>query len=569
MTKKQFFNVLAYCEFAAAILYSLFSLSFHLDISLLAFPISVIFTAIISYFGLYKFLLKQDGKKSFIYAKLTEYLPFVLLLSFILRRAGNEGTPFWYDLVTVILWLIIFVTSLIIPKKLSDKNIGTITEGWKIKPNPQPKFKGMEKILFELAGWIDALVQAIFLVMLFQIFFFQLYEIPSESMVPTFLVGDRVVVSKFDCGPKFPLTDIGLPDMRKYKRGDTIVLRNPHYSINRKSEVKTVTSQLIYMLTLMQVNLNKDENGELKYDPLVKRITGQPGEQLVMQDGTLYVRTKDHDFEPVPLDNKFACWNLNTVKLRRGEKIRSYPLSAKDYENMIDFEEYRRNYDLNVAEFRAKEIVRKINSFIYKKDGNFSAPELFEYNLLNNVEQIAVNILTQKGGLEWFEAFMTSWIPSKNVEKDLYAESNYKLNVMTKICFGNLVLRYAELLWSDTSASLWSSDSILNENLQLSNKLNWYIQMLLDERNMPVFPACDTQGNPQYLPADCYFMMGDNRFNSMDLRHASDFYDKPLTSFDPKSVHYQSIMEPQYINKKYIIGKPVYRFWPLPRQGKV
>ena len=91
----------------------------------------------------------------------------------------------------------------------------------------------------------------------------------------------------------------------------------------------------------------------------------------------------------------------------------------------------------------------------------------------------------------------------------------------------------------------------------------------MDRRNMPVFPACDTQGNPQYLPADCYFMMGDNRFNSMDLRHASDFYDKPLTSFDPKSVHYQSIMEPQYINKKYIIGKPVYRFWPLPRQGKV
>ena len=68
----------------------------------------------------------------------------------------------------------------------------------------------------------------IFTVLIFQIFLLQLYEIPSESMVPTFLVKDRVFVSKIDCGPKFPLTEVGLPDFRKYKRGDTIVLRNPH-----------------------------------------------------------------------------------------------------------------------------------------------------------------------------------------------------------------------------------------------------------------------------------------------------------------------------------------------------
>ena len=57
------------------------------------------------------------------------------------------------------------------------------------------------------------------------------------------------------------------------------------------------------MLSLMTVNLNKDENGEMKADPLVKRITGLPGEQLVMQDGVLYVRTKDSDeFIPSKID---------------------------------------------------------------------------------------------------------------------------------------------------------------------------------------------------------------------------------------------------------------------------
>jgi signal peptidase I len=110
-------------------------------------------------------------------------------------------------------------------------------------------------------------------------------------MVKTFLVKDRVVVSKIDCGPKFPLTEVGLPTIQKYKKGQTVVLRNPHYRIDRKSEVKSVVSQIIYMLTFMQVNLNTDENGQPKADPLVKRIVAEPGEQIVMQDGVLYYRT--------------------------------------------------------------------------------------------------------------------------------------------------------------------------------------------------------------------------------------------------------------------------------------
>ena len=64
-------------------------------------------------------------------------------------------------------------------------------------------------------------------------------------------------------------------------------------------------------------------------------------------------------------------------------------------------------------------------------------------------------------------------------------------------------------------------------------------------------------------------MMGDNRFNSLDLRHSYEQKEKALTNEDPLSVTYYSMMAPQYINKKYIVGKPVFRFWPLGRLGKV
>ena len=571
MTKEfSTYKKVSYIEFGAAALFTLLLINFSLDISILAFPLALIFSAILFYLSYFKIFKETNGSKAMAVLKLTQYLPYFLLLCFILLRAGKNGTSAFYDLITVLLWLLIFVTSLILSNLMGEKKIKKLTEGWTVKPEFK-KPKGAARLAFEIVDWADALVWAIFTVMLFQIFVFQLYEIPSESMVPTFLIKDRVIVSKFDCGPKFPLTNIGLPDFRHYKRGQTIVLRNPHYSLDRKSEVKTVTSQLLYMLTFMTVNINRDEDGELKADPLVKRICGEPGEQLVMQDGQLYARKNGQDFKPVEIDNKFATWNLNALQQNIKKKVESFPLSASEYEDMLDFEEYRRNYDLNVAKFRAQEIVRSLSNYAASssKAGDFTAPSLFEYMLFSQVNTIALDLISKAGGAKWFSDFMTSWIENKDKERDLYSESNFRLNVITKITFGNLVLRTIELSKNNVSASQWQNDAVFKENYELANKLNWYIQSLLDERNMPVFPANDANGNACYIPKNCYFMMGDNRFNSLDLRHSYDQKMKPLTDDDKLSIEYYSMMEPQYVNKRYIIGKPVYRFWPATRRGKV
>src|SRR5574344_2027539 len=98
--------------------------------------------------------------------------------------------------------------------------------------------------------------------------------------------------------------------------------------------------------------------------------------------------------------------------------------------------------------------------------------------------------------------------------------------------------------------------------------LNNYI-MLLDRRNMPIFPADDASGNPQYIPGNCYFMMGDNRFNSLDMRHSYDETLVPLTPLDDYSVTYYSNMAPQYVNRRYILGTTSFRFWPVSRAGKL
>lgn len=558
-----------YVNFAAGALFSLMCISFSFDISILAFLISVGFSVLLGYYTFMKLLKEEDGSKIFITRKLSEYYPLVLFVAFVLRRAGKKGTFYWYDLITVLLWLVVFILSLVLSSKLNEKNGLEFGKDFKIKPVVSKKRIGMAKLGWEAGGWIDALVQAIFEVMIFQIFFFQLYEIPSESMVPTFLIKDKTIVSKIECGPKFPLTEVGLPDFRTYKRGDTIVLRNPHYTIDRKSEVKSVTSQLIYMLSIMTVNLNKDEHGQLKADPLVKRIVGVPGEQLVMQDGTLYSRTKDHDFVPVDLDAKYANWNCNILNPKIRNQVRTIPLDSQEYQEMLDFEEQRRIYDLTAAEFQAGELVRKFGKLAYTEElsGKFEQKNLTEYALFSDLQNLTIKLMAQEGGVDWFADFMTSWIPAKNESRDVYTEANFKMNVMSKIAMGNIIVRYAELLRSNTNASLWASDVTLSSNYDMLENLNWYMQEIMDQRNMPLFPANDSNGNAQFIPKNCYFMMGDNRFNSLDLRHSTTAKPAALAASDPLSVEYYSNMAPQYINKKYIIGKPIYRYWPIGRMG--
>lgn len=565
------FKILAIIELSAAILFSFFNISFHADISLLAFPLSIAYTAVTCWFLFYKLVLKTDGKNILAAIKLTEYLPYFLFITFILRRAGKTGTPYIIDVITVILWFVIFVLAYFSTRNLYPKKNEKIIRGWAVAP-VEKKYKGFGRVIYEIVDTIDAFFWAIFTVLIFQIFLMQLYEIPSESMVPTFLIKDRVFVSKLDCGPKFPLTDVGLPDFRKYKRGDTIVLRNPHYTMDRKSEVKTVTSQLIYMFSLSTIRLNKDADGELKADPLVKRITGLPGEQLVMQDGTLYRRTSESDvFEPVELDAKYAMWNLNTVSSKIKPFIEHLPLSAAEYQKMIDFEETRRNYDLTAAEFQAHELVRRFRKLcvVNQDAGKFSAPELYEGMLFRNKNELFKRLYMQEGGSEWFEKFMTSWIPAKNDIRDVYSESNYRLNVMAKLIFGKMMVEYAQFYSDGIDESKWDKQDSVSSLMNEIELHYWYVQNLLDERNMPVFPANDSEGNPQYIPNNCYFMMGDNRFNSLDLRHSYDYKEQALAEDDPLSLTYYSIMEPQYINKKYVIGKPVFRFWPIGRLGKV
>ncbi len=594
----------AIITFVASFVFTLFSVSFSFDISLLAFPLSLAGSAFLFYFLLYKTLKLEQYSAVKVSVKFLQYIPFILLASFIVRRAGKNETYYWYDVVTVLLWCIVFVSSLIALYFLNEKRLFKIVPEWKKFFSTNNKKSGIiatkkitgKSILFEILDWVDALVQAVFMVLLIQIFILQLYVIPSESMVPSFLIGDRVVVLKTPSGPKFPLSDVGFPCLKTYKRGDVIVFRNPHYSMDRKSEVRTVVSQIVYMLTFTTVNLNVDENGEPKADPLVKRICGVPGEQLVMQDGTLYARTSASDeFKSVALDSKFACWNLapyaKKVNTFTKKLVKDVPLSEENYNLMLEIEEERRNFDLSSAAFECWSISKSFLS-IFNRIGNYNAESstlsLNTYDLFSNYYENTKKLLSGIESYRWFNKFMYNWEEDENIGKafnsftnggksvnsltlfngDLYAEANFKLNIMTKLTAGRLFLRTAELMEKGYSEDDIENDEKIIEYLVEAQKLHFYL-LILDQRNMPVFPANSEDGKPNYIPENCYFMMGDNRFNSLDMRHSYEASYKPVSKYDEYSVLYYSNMEPQFVNKNRILGSAVYRFWPANRIGGI
>jgi signal peptidase I len=72
---------------------------------------------------------------------------------------------------------------------------------------------------------LPSLLAAVAIALLVRTFVIQTFYVPSESMVPTLLVGDHVFVNKFVYGPQIPGVDWRFPSLREPRRGEVIVFR--------------------------------------------------------------------------------------------------------------------------------------------------------------------------------------------------------------------------------------------------------------------------------------------------------------------------------------------------------
>jgi signal peptidase I len=103
------------------------------------------------------------------------------------------------------------------------------------------------------------------IVLLLRGFVVEPFRIPSGSMMPTLLVGDFILVNKFNYGLRMPVTKDKFLDIGEPKRGDSIVFRWP-------------------------------QNPRLDY---IKRLIGVPGDKVRYFNKTVYLNGEPLALTPV------------------------------------------------------------------------------------------------------------------------------------------------------------------------------------------------------------------------------------------------------------------------------
>ena len=130
---------------------------------------------------------------------------------------------------------------------------------------------------------IKTLIGALLIAILIRSLLFQPFYIPSSSMEPTLLVGDRIFVSKYTYGyskhsfPFSPNISSNRFFFKKPKRGDLVVFKTP--SDNRTD--------------------------------YIKRLIGLPGDSIQFIGGNLYIKEKQIIRIKTKVTAPIRCGNIN------------------------------------------------------------------------------------------------------------------------------------------------------------------------------------------------------------------------------------------------------------------
>ena len=139
---------------------------------------------------------------------------------------------------------------------------------------------------------------ALAVAILVKTFVIQSFYIPSESMVPTLEVGDRVFVSKF----MFDGGDVA--------RGDVIVFENPNPGeLPDRSGVSSVLHWLGEGIGLAQ-----PEN-----EAFIKRVIGLPGETIEIKENVVYIDGEPLDEPYLTEDARNSNGDLEPTTVPDGE----------------------------------------------------------------------------------------------------------------------------------------------------------------------------------------------------------------------------------------------------------
>ena len=342
-----------------------------------------------------------------------------------------------------------------------------------------------------LLDWLDAIIFAVVVVTFINTFFFQAFKIPSSSMESSLYTGDHLFVSKLAYGPKMPQTPLTIPFTHNviagkesyskliqsdYKRlkgfgevevGDYVVFGFPHGD----TVLTKAPADDYYMLSR---TIGRDEitraYGPLKIRPsdkkdhYVKRCVAVAGDTLEIRNGQVYINGTAQEVWP-------GVQNSYTV-VTNGQKINPKHLD-----------------DLGIN-LRELAYTQNLPGYPYMP---LTAEMLEKVNRMPNVVSVTQNI-------------------------DAYPP-DYPDSWLTIFPFSS------QYRWTrDNFGPLWIPEagtevSLTLENLPLYERIITAYEGNKLEVKDGVIYINGEEAQSYRFAQDYYFMMGDNRHNSLDSRY--------------------------------------------------
>jgi signal peptidase I len=141
--------------------------------------------------------------------------------------------------------------------------------------------------------WLDAVVFAVIVVTFINIFFFQAFKIPSSSMESSLYTGDRLFVSKLTYGPRIPQTPLTIPFTHNVifgRESYSTLIQNDYRRLKGFREVRR-GDYVVFGFPNGDTVLRKDPVAD--YHMLV-RLLGQPAVDKLGEKVVRPMDKKDH-----------------------------------------------------------------------------------------------------------------------------------------------------------------------------------------------------------------------------------------------------------------------------------
>ncbi|MBR1436170.1 MAG: signal peptidase I [Bacteroidales bacterium] len=199
-----------------------------------------------------------------------------------------------------------------------------------------------------LLDWLDAIIFAVVFVTFINIFFFQAFKIPSSSMESSLYTGDHLFVSKLTFGPKIPETPLTIPfthnvfmgkesystlihndyrrlkGLRNVERGDYVVFNFPHgdtvfvrYPAEDYYMVVRTVGKDYALANYGPVKARPAD----KTDHYVKRCVAVAGDTLSIVGGQVYINSEAQTVWPGVQSTYEVKTNGTRINLKTLEKL--------------------------------------------------------------------------------------------------------------------------------------------------------------------------------------------------------------------------------------------------------